>query len=1135
MKALINNKIYKVNHGWEVDIRDDEQFSSGTIAIQNDIKFPFNNNTYANIWESNDSYLEFIGSASTNLPIDTLTSIRNIYIDIDLTTDNANLISFGNSQLLSMDNGKLVFENATQKSETGVVLTTGRQKIMVSFFSGRFELFVNGIEQVLTTPSNYVDSLVIEDIAVGGSNTNYKLYDLRLTASTIDKEDVLEIVNDNYNIDIFMDYGIAEYVYTDFKEDFTVGITWGIKNLGSAVLGDLGQFQLGIFPVKEWNFYTRAPKSIWFDREENKYQQVTPLIELTNWFTEIKTPLIDLSNPLNGTPKFTGIQDMIDNVYDVAFPEFENVNVGFAYTQELLNAMVGVEAFDIVVPDGNLLSSLKPMFDKLNGRVTITKIENGQITIGIRFKSKANNVIEFNDYDGYESLNPAKGYGTMGESRGVNVSNNSEADNKNAYLYTEDTAISFRSETVDITEDNMITQLFYPIEYIDSVIFYELDNPTNTVDLTPFVVLDSEWKLLLSSGFSTGSTAKWRQNTLQYSKGGTSIFGWSGRYDRFLLWNFRTWQEVIKSAQNLAAVPVNVPSSWEDVSVVVNYRTRNDRKLIRVAKEDISTVNKYSTLQTNQSGNIVNSKVLAGVLHSDIQSSGNRTTIYNKSAFESINDIHELNDLDILTNSLIKAYKLTGYEKTYDIVYTLTQDYQSITDNLDISAKVRQYNIPQGTDSLRFYEDYIEWNLEGIENKLSSLTDDGIEAFMNTFGRTTAIAKKNVDNVEMVSAEIVDEDGNTQSLIIPIDTDGYRNTMEFYFGFDDPTFAYDKKKTEAVGTVGARVSQGIRYTDGNGLLDTVELNYGKKYTATDSITIDKLPVADVTKYTGNPLIKFGTVTSYTTNKLQPLVYNGWGTEVPSDALVQDITIPIDKPISNTVGVDFLFSTNGVGTFTNTEITVKVVTLLDVLTSLGTFTFTPNENLNVPIGGQVKSIVITTDIQFTKPLGTVLDTVIQTSYQEQTAITSGGLKLALGISENLKHTYFLHNVFYKQTNTDIGEIIIGDEAMVNNMLVGGNTKNLFVYESDRYDKATEREFVKGSAKGSVSGLITYTTQSMECLAVIANGNAWAIGDTTTGKLLFAVNPPRDVLTIPQPVRKTVSHNHVHFRTGLVRDY
>lgn len=1135
MKVYINGSIYKVNAGWELDLRGDEQFNSGTFELQLPFRNALPKYTYVTAWESNDSNLQVSGLGTTSTIFTVNTAIKKVYLDITPTVINGGVVDLGGSNKILFDTGKIVIENATQKSETGAILTTNRTKIVIAYIGTRFEIFVDGIKQTITTPSAYVDSLTVTDVILGSVSSNFNLYDLRMGAQEITETQALKITQEKYDKENYFDYTDTEYVYTDFSNRYKVNGVLSLRNLGTDGNGDLSYSGLVITPVKEYNLFTKTTKSVWYDRLETIYKHTVTLTELTEYATEIKTPYMDLSNPLTGTPIFTDIQDMLEHTYNVAFPEKEGVNVGLNYTQELLTAMTNVNAFDIQIEESNLHQAWLKIYSKLNGYPTIDCIDNGQLTLGIKFRSKVKNEIEFNDYDDFEEYQPSDGYGTMGESRGINVVNNSETDNKNAYLYTEETPISFRSVTVNIREDNAKTIFFYPIEYIDSVVFYELDNPTNTVDLTPYIVLESEWQLLLSAGFTSGTTTRYKQNTIYYRKGGTALENWSGEYDRFLWWKFRTWREIILSAKAFYSSSVTVPSTWDKVGVIVNYRTRNDRKLMRIAKEDISSVNRVSTFQSNQSGNVVNSKVLGSVLHSDIQSLGNLITIYNKGSLESINDMYELNDWDLLTSSMIKAIKITGFSKSYNTVYTLSKDYQSISDNLDISAQVRQYDIPDGVDSLRYYEDYIEWNLEGIENNNSSVTADGVDAFVSTFGKSTALVKTNVDNVEISSPDIVDETGTQISLIVPIDTDGYRNTMEFYFGFTDPTFAYSKKITDTIDGNPAEVAQGVPYTKPNGSLDTLTLEYGKKYTATDQASIDLLPVVNATKFTGNPLVTIGSITDYKIYRVQAPVYYTILPPVTSDILFETINIPVINSSSVTESLDFTFVDNGVGSYTNTDITVIVTNLSDVDVTVGTFTFTYGEMLNIPIGIQVKKISIITDIQFTKNIEDILTATIETRYEEKTTVTSSGLKLSLGINDILRHTYFLHNVFYKATRLNIGDIVIGDDSMINNFLVGGVSKQLRVYKSDeRYDKATDREFVKGTLVGSVASFITYGTQSVTFTGALTRGQSWAIADTNN-RLLFAVNPPRaEGGIVKRDTKKTVSFNFVHFRTGLVRE-
>lgn len=1138
MKAKINNVIYNINTGWNVEERNDEQFNSALVGLQKNDKQPFSAYEYVELWEENDSSLGIEQNSTGETITFSDRNINTIYLDIDLgdVTTNWKLLKFNGGAYpvrVEINAGKLILISGSEQSETGAVLTTGRQRIIIAKVGTLFEMFVNGEKQVLTTPSTFVDSISINKIEIGDTAIlGFSLYDLKLTNTLYTERELLEIAKENYTDSLIT----GEFVYNDFRfldKVVNKGTVAGVNmTLTDVFIGKL---------AKSWNFFTQVPESGWFDREDEIYIHQSPLIELVEWFTTIDTPVISILNPVDGTPKYNTIKDMLDHIYDVTFLDIDGVNLGFLYDSELTSTMSGVNAFDKTIPEGNLYNSLRVVYDKLNGYPKITKIENGRITLGIKFKSKVNNEIRFNDYDDFKYYNPNKGYGTMGVNRGLNVVNTSGDDNKNTHMFTEETPMSMRSESVIISETSMVTKLLYPIEEIYKVTFIELDNPTNTVDLTPFVVLDSDWRLLKSSGWTSGTTSLFKQNTIRYEKGGKKLFGWDESYYRLILPSWRTWKEIITSAQNLASVPVNVPATWEEVSVIVQYGTRSTQTMFRVAKEDISTVKRYSSLQTSQGGNIVDSKALASVLHSDIQSSGNLVIEYSKSTLDSIDDVYEVNDLDTITNSFIKYRKITGFQETYDSVYILTENYQSISDNLDISASVREYNIPQdnkAVESVRFYEDYIEWNLEGLEANDSSIQTDGISAFMRTFGRTTGITKKYIDNVVLASNEIVNENGLVKSMIVPVDSEGYRNTMKLFFGFEDAFEIYPKKGKDGA----IEVNQGVSYKGTNGYLDIVTLQYGLKHTATDKTSVDLLPEVVNTNLTGNPLIEIGNKSTF--NSVTPLTTINYREGVNTTVFARNEDWTDDIPTDNiTASIQFLYEDfDDDGDILNITYTEKVLNVVyiddtDNVITLPQVIITPNIVQNIVISDIIKQVNYEISIAGEKAQGIVYNNRITTSLVQEITTASSGLKVKLDAGDIWLQNYFAHNVFYKTTTLDIGEIIIGDEAMINNVLMGGLEKNasteLFIYESDRYGKY-EREFVKGSNLGSVASLITFTTQSITLNTTITDGKSWAMGDSN-GNLLFAVNPPRDIDGTPQAVKKVVSHNYVHFRTGLTRDY
>jgi hypothetical protein len=503
--------------------------------------------------------------------------------------------------------------------------------------------------------------------------------------------------------------------------------------------------------------------------------------------------------------------------------------------------------------------------------------------------------------------------------------------------------------------------------------------------------------------------------------------------------------------------------------------------------------------------------------------------------------MYNIGDYDLLTESMITVKKTIGQQDVYFGQYDLHEHYQKITSNLDISATIREFNIPKdgkAVESARFYEDYVEWNLEEIEGNTSAVTADGIKAFMETFGKASGLVKKEVDNVEMLSSDIVDESSVERALVIPVVSNGIRNTLKFFFGFKDPTFAYSRKVDDG----SLKVKQGIRYTNSDGFLNTVTLNYGKKHNTQVESDVDALPVANAINYSGNPLIAVGA--SQTLEESQLLPFRTYSQSSGFSFAKFDLwSANIVGGISSTVKTaTFIMNdnvTSGNIIYGVTTVEVTGIDINDNIINYGKFTFTPNVALTIPINDNIKTIQFETDVVGSKDdPDAVYSYTIITSYQQETITAGNGLKLDKDSGEILLQTYFLHNVFYKQTQADIGEIIIGDEAMLGNILVGGKSKSLqtelFIYESTtRYSKY-ERSKVKGANLSNALSALAFGTQSIFLTGVvtIADGNSWALGDDN-GKLIFAVNPPRNINGVPQPVKTKISHNYTHFRTGLIR--
>ena len=167
-----------------------------------------------------------------------------------------------------------------------------------------------------------------------------------------------------------------------------------------------------------------------------------------------------------------------------------------------------------------------------------------------------------------------------------------------------------------------------------------------------------------------------------------------------------------------------------------------------------------------------------------------------------------------------------------------------------------------------------------------------------------------------------------------------------------------------------------------------------------------------------------------------------------------------------------------------------------------------------------SIIFQSDLKFPQPDGTEERRAEVFELSKALPIFEGPFEI---LGSNLADPFVLKKDpseilamnYILQTYTDKENIIIGNELLENNLLIGGVKRPLVLYTSTTENYKITDQYAKGTNRGLITNLVTsVSTTGANNITVahtsIATSQSWAIADQATNKILLAVNREGGVL-------------------------
>jgi hypothetical protein len=858
------------------------------------------------------------------------------------------------------------------------------------------------------------------------------------------------------------------------------------------------------------------------------YKHSITLIELTKIWDAVQLPSIAFTQPIDDSSlNYPNVKSIIDRLFKIAYTSLEGTILQVEYeeeTSELLDNTIIKDS--LILNDPTLYEALFRIGKTFNAIPRFVKKSADDLPI-LRFEkiNEINNIIDLSKYD-----NEVLGVSIQDTASSLQtIALNSSSEGNIKSQLTIQREVSIQSTTVEIIESNMVVKLDFGINRIKQILCFAYDDQGNEVDfgdITRYILEKSQRDLLPVSGFSSGTTDLYQMNTAYFVFGSNTIDGWGDKYDRvFPSSNYRVWREVLTSA-GISLTNVN----FNNLTFTVYYESLVDRRLMRVAKNEIDRNNKNISINTNQSEDIVSIRRLGTRMNSLVERNGNLSFSRINPIVESLTKLFNINDLDKNTNGIISVRKLLLYEKYINATYELHQNYQKLTENIDISGNIRFWNNPDKSKafySYRYYEDFVEWNFVGFNSQNSSLTDLGVQYYFKTFQEDFAPP---ATETPLESHLIITSSAFPEGILKSLEIRGYGTTLDFMFKMDDTILAGKQVKINP-GT--ANENTGIRYTAANGFLNKITIDIGVGGTFYDVNTLERsnrlpqvflsdvdedfsiikmgdiqqifedLPIDDIIT-TPAPLFNRFTeqiIKEKFANKLftefkvtRSVITGSYAEDDPTN--IFELKVEIDE--GNGQGYQFIET--GVNLPLNTEVTIPIN---KVLVSIRYTIITSFEQLDSP----------------------------KTSFLYDTTATvsenygGGGLEILKDSGERLAMSYFLHNVALNDhPNNEIGEIIIGEEAITNNFLIGGiRPLDVKVWiGGGAYNKFDKK--AHGVVDPTQFTVIDTAEQSVKLYQPVTQEFAVTNKD---GDIIYAVNP----FDKTQPNDYKIFFNFTHNRTNV----
>jgi hypothetical protein len=509
-----------------------------------------------------------------------------------------------------------------------------------------------------------------------------------------------------------------------------------------------------------------------------KYIHAINIIELTKileWQTDSSR---SFTQPLTGN-RLTLLDVVVRLQATLPLEPLEDIETTrvFALDNALRPRLAGIEAPEFQFTNRNLKEMLFEVFDFVGAIPRLTKVSN-------------NMVLTADFYNERGQLVTPDAFFRMKRLDINEFSTALDSDIKN--LYDEYTTVvepspgkfkKLTSESGLITEDNAFLRTDYPIVEIESLkVLYD----GNELDITEQIVEKEEWDQLRN--IKVGDTlvqGTFRDNTLfftRYQQNITSLFDQAGITN-----TENRLSVVIRTALIKQNLNPRVVVDYRDIQFQITYKSLLDT---RVQAKRMDTINiKYdSKSYTGQSGNLIRADRALDRLFKLQQLLGN-ASIMTSERITALDELYELGDFKD-DDYIITTIEMICEKKHILTKYMWSQNYQKVSEFVDVDSEIRLYDIPARTFRRSLYiQDFVEVDTQGKPNT-SFVTADGIRTFANTIAPIPTSGNNTpVGLFSYNSPQAIGINQTAQTIVKPLTAYAGGNSINFHIEFDNPKVA----------------------------------------------------------------------------------------------------------------------------------------------------------------------------------------------------------------------------------------------------------------------------------------------------------------------------------------------------------
>ena len=537
----------------------------------------------------------------------------------------------------------------------------------------------------------------------------------------------------------------------------------------------------------------------------------------------IKTNPLETNANLNTTRLFTipSSGDLYDLLTTTVSPEFTFKDVTF---REALNQVCGY----------------------IDGIPRLVRLFTGVLELSIDFVNELNTLISSESYFIDKKIQQETTlYATELESEALNLVNDAEISESVEIFPSDGGYISLRKDTFlqDGYDDNAyiptnkniysIPKLICRCDITSSLVSVGTvyQDGFIDIDITPRLVEKKIYDTLVFDG-SVAST-QYKTTTIYYTYRSKQIqhgitYGLWGISD--VITNVIEYTSFVQmladgtipSGTDISQISFTLNTHIDDLLFQVHYVPINKTMRLSIDRQDLSDVNKKSTLLSNQQNRIVNLENFSNNMQGKINRIGN-SELQLEHRVATIDDLYDIgdytSDIYIITEKETIFYKDYVYAK-----YGLSKNYNMISKFIGVNTEIRQWEMGENNtlDRNLMYKEYIEIGVAQTgtgSNSSQMIQTDGVITFLETF--------KASSSYEPVRGGIIEGSDFSDDILVSLSSNGGGNSLIFNWKFQENVSAGWTRETVS----GQTAKNFIPYTDDDGISENFTLHMFDKLSA----------------------------------------------------------------------------------------------------------------------------------------------------------------------------------------------------------------------------------------------------------------------------------------------------------------